>query len=136
MSFVQPASAPPDPTCEGVAAAGDIAVQLIKARRRIVSTSRDAQERIITLDGVVVDQTNVLASRSGFRKKRKAREEERDKKERAQRRTASRMVWWESYRFHIGTGLAKSAEPSKTNRGLEISNSLSPPDLPSVSTEG
>jgi len=57
-----------------------IAKERVETERRIIDAGGNANERVITLGGVVVRQATVLTNRSRLRRKRKAGErEQRDR---------------------------------------------------------
>jgi hypothetical protein len=68
------------PTRQGVVRAGCVALQRIKPHRRIVSTSRETKERIVTLSGVLVWIASIpcWGHPSRLRRKRKAGEHQCD----------------------------------------------------------
>ena len=71
----------------GVVRAGCVAMQRIKPHRRIVGTSREVEERIFTLSGVLVGIASVQCWIDGAnrRRKRKAAERDDDQKAREQK---------------------------------------------------
>ena len=62
----------------GVVRAGCVAMQRIKPHRRIVSTSREAEERIFFLRGVLVWIASVRCWIDGANRRRKRKAAERD----------------------------------------------------------